>query len=288
MPKPMVEIGGRPLLWHLLKYYDHFGFCDFVIALGYLGDCIRRYFHHNVTPASDCGDWEGRDVLLRESDGELAEHWRVELIETGLDTATGGRIKRLAPMLGNDTFMLTWSDGLADVDLHSLLDFHRSHDRLATVTAVRPPSRFGRLTLNGDRVTRFAEKQNCNDEWINGAFFVLEPEVFEYIEGDHTSWEHEPMERLAADGQLMAYRHRSFWRCVDTQQEREELDQLWSRQRAPWKNWTDPPETEPRIIPFRPRKRRVLVTGHDSYIGKILVPRLLDAGYEVTGLDSGL
>ncbi|MCX7631686.1 MAG: sugar phosphate nucleotidyltransferase, partial [Geminicoccaceae bacterium] len=165
--------------------------------------------------------------------------WTVELIDTGIRTQTGGRIKRLQPYLGNETFMLTWGDGVSDVDLHRLLAFHRSHGKLATLTAVRPPARYGHLKFDGDRVAEFTEKPQIGEGWINGAFFVLEPGIFDYIDGDDTVWEREPLERLAADGQLMAYKHESFWQCMDTLREKYILQQLWDSGRAPWKIWED-------------------------------------------------
>jgi glucose-1-phosphate cytidylyltransferase len=165
--------------------------------------------------------------------------WNVELVDTGINTLTGGRIKRLAPYLGNETFMLTWGDGVSDVNLHDLLKFHKSHGKLATLTAVRPPARFGHLNFNGDQVIQFSEKPQTAEGWINGAFFVLEPGVFDYIDGDDTQWEKEPMERLAADGQLMAYKHSSFWQCMDTLRDKRLLEDLWQKGNAPWKIWND-------------------------------------------------
>jgi glucose-1-phosphate cytidylyltransferase len=235
-PKPMVEIGGKPILWHIMKHYAHFGHTDFVIALGYKGDHIKRYMvdycyfnANNVTVELGVG-------RVSFQNGER-ENWTVELVETGHDTATGGRIKRLASYLGDQTFMLTWGDGVSDVDLHRLLAFHRSHGRLATVTAVRPPARYGKLDIQGDTVVRFSEKPQLEEGWINGAFFVLEPAVLDYIEGDATQWEREPLEQLAKDGQLMAYRHYSFWQCMDTLREKKILQDLWESGTPPWKLW---------------------------------------------------
>jgi len=237
VPKPMVEIGGKPILWHIIQIYGHFGFREFAIALGYKGEVIKKYFvdnerqHGNSSVACGPGDVSYLDVPHQER--------TVELIDTGEDTETGGRIKRLLPCLGDGTFMLTWADGVADIDIRRLLDFHQSHGRLATVTAVRPPARFGRLTLEGERVVKFAEKQRSEEGWINGAFFVLEPGVFDYIEGDDTSWEMHVLDRLARDGQLMAYRHDGFWQCMDTLHEKHLLEKLWQRGEAPWKVWSD-------------------------------------------------
>jgi glucose-1-phosphate cytidylyltransferase len=231
--KAMVLIGGRPILWHLLKYYEHYGFGEFVIALGHQADSIRQYFAElgERRPAQR----EGPSTLVFPS---AEPGWTVRLVDTGLDTMSGGRIKRLAPYLDGAPFMLTWCDGLADIDLDRLRSFHRSHGGLATLTAIHPPARFGRLTLSGDRISAFAEKTIDPAEWINGAFFVLEPRVFEFIAGDATQFEHEPLCGLATAGELMAYRHESFWQCMDTLKEAQDLDALWQTGRAPWKIWT--------------------------------------------------
>ncbi len=203
-----------------------------MIALGYRGDTIRRYFldmglRRELTTRAE------QTVICPSAEPK----WTVELIETGPETMSGGRIKRLAPYLGDKTFMLTWCDGLADIDLPRLLAFHEAHGRLVTLTATHPPARFGRLTLNGDRVTAFQEKTTDPEEWINGAFFVVHPRALKYIDGDHTQWEHEPLRRLAAAGELMAYRHESFWQCMDTLQENPVLNELWEDGAAPWKTW---------------------------------------------------
>ncbi len=234
-PKPMVEVGGRPILWHIMKIYAHQGFDDFTIALGYKGEQIKRYMldyrrlNSNMTVELSTGEVELDDAQL--------DDWTVRLIDTGANTMTGGRIKRLQPYLSDDTFMLTWGDGVANIDLKRLVDFHRSHGKLATVTAVRPPARFGRIELNGDSVAEFSEKPQLGEGWINGAFFVLEPGIFNYIEGDETQWELEPMERLARDGELMAYRHEGFWQCMDTLRDRQLIESLWQSGDAPWRNW---------------------------------------------------
>ncbi len=236
-PKPMVEIGGRPILWHIMKHYAHYGFRAFVIALGYKGEVIKKYMVDYARMNSDL------TVNLRTGqvrvNGGVKPDWTVELVETGIPTLTGGRIKRLARYLGNETFMLTWGDGVSDVDLRRLLAFHRSHGKLATLTAVRPPARFGHLDLDEDRVMEFSEKPQTREGWISGAFFVLEPGVMDYIDGDDTQWEREPLERLARDGQLMAYRHTSFWQCMDTLRDKVLLNELWQTGRAPWKVWAD-------------------------------------------------
>ncbi len=236
-PKPMVAIGGRPILWHIMMYYAHYGHQDFYVALGYKGEVIKRYM-------TDYSTLHG-DLTVNFCTGEITHHnngvaqfpWKVSLVETGEATLTGGRIKRLAPYLGNETFMLTWGDGVSDVNLDDLLAFHRTHGKLATLTAVRPPARFGHLDLHGDRVATFTEKPQTSEGWINGAFFVLEPGVFDYIDGDMTQWEREPLERLARDGQLMAYKHNSFWQCMDTLRDKKLLETLWENGKAPWKIW---------------------------------------------------
>ncbi len=234
-PKPMVEIGGKPILWHIMKIYAHYGFKDFVIALGYKGVMIKKYMIDYCALSSDL------TVDLKNGDIEFHEgnrlDWKVQLIDTGLQTLTGGRIKRLAPYIGNETFMLTWGDGVSDINLHDLLKFHRSHGKLATMTAVRPPARYGHLEFNGEKVIEFSEKPQTGEGWINGAFFVLEPEVFDYIVGDDTQWEKEPLERLARDEELMAYRHTSFWQCMDTLREKHILEKYWHSGNAPWKIW---------------------------------------------------
>ena len=231
-PKPMVEIGGRPIIWHIMQHYAHYGLNEFVIALGYKGEVLKKYI---VDYAALNGNLR---VDLRsgtvDSHGGFDTDWVIDLVETGMETMTGGRIKRLAPYMGDETFMLTWGDGVSDVNLEDLLAFHKSHGKLATLTAVRPPARYGHLLFDGDRIAKFDEKPQIGEGWINGAFFVLEPEVFDYIEGDDTQWERAPMERLAADGQLMAYKHTSFWQCMDTLREKHILETIWQSGNAPW------------------------------------------------------
>jgi len=234
-PKPMVEIGGRPILWHIMMIYANYGFKDFVIALGYKGEVIKKYM---VDYRSLCGN-----ITVNLGNGDCIYHegngldWTVELIETGLHTQTGGRIKRLAPYVNGDTFMLTWGDGVSDINLNELLAFHRSHGKLATLTAVRPPARYGHLELNGNSIQEFNEKPQITEGWVNGAFFVLEPGVFDYIDGDDTQWEKEPLEKLAKNGQLMAYKHSSFWQCMDTLREKYIMQRYWESGKAPWKIW---------------------------------------------------
>ncbi len=236
-PKPMVEIGGRPILWHIMMHYSSYGFKNFVIALGYKGEAIKKYIvdysslHSNLTVNLKKGK-----VTIHESP---KQKWTVDLVDTGIRTQTGGRIKQLAPYLGNKTFMLTWGDGVSDVNLSELLAFHKSHGKLATLTAVRPPARYGYMRFKENQVIKFSEKPQIGEGWINGAFFVLEPPIFEYIDSDDTVWEREPLERLAKDGQLMAYRHTSFWQCMDTLREKYLLESLWASGKAPWKTWKD-------------------------------------------------
>lgn len=231
-PKPMVEIGGRPILWHIMKHYAHYGYREFVIALGYKGEYIKRWMQ-------DFTQMNGH-MTVDMGTGEVTHHretenWKIDLVDTGLPTLTGGRIKRLKPWVGDSTFMLTWGDGLSDVDLDALLKFHRSHGKLATMTAVRPTARYGHLHFDGDRIEQFSEKPQTAEGWINGAFFVLEPGIFDYIEGDNTMWEDAPLERLAADGELFAYKHESFWQCMDTLREKHLLQKLWDSGNPPWK-----------------------------------------------------
>ena len=238
-PKPMVEIGGKPILCHIMGIYAHYGYNDFAVACGYKGECIKAYFSNLHLHFDDCVvDFRNssRSVLK-----EAAPDWRVSLVDTGLKTMTGGRIKRLRDLIGDETFMVTYGDGVSNVDIRRLVEFHRASGRLATVTAVRPPARFGGLVLDGDEVKRFAEKNQADAGWINGGFFVFEPAVFDYIHDDRTSLELEPLERLADDGQLVAYKHYGFWQPMDTLREKQLLESLWDRGEAPW----DPANLEP-------------------------------------------
>jgi glucose-1-phosphate cytidylyltransferase len=234
-PKPMVEIGGYPILWHIMRHYAHYGFKDFVIALGYKGEYIKKYFADYCSLGGDVFvDFKNRKIA---TNGDADLGWTVNLVETGIPTNTGGRIKRLRRHIGGETFMLTWGDGVSNIDLRKLLEFHQTHGKLATLTAVRPPARYGHLDLDGSRIIRFSEKPQASEGWINGAFFVLEPEVFDYIDNDETQFEKEPLEKLARDGQLMAYQHETFWQCMDTLREKYILQTLWDSGQAPWKVW---------------------------------------------------
>jgi len=235
IPKPMIEIGGRPLLWHLMKILSHQGIADFLVALGYKGEVIKRYFLQYPQLHSDLFIDLGDGTV--DLDERFEEDWRLNLVDTGPDTMTGGRLRRLRDHLP-DTFLFTYGDGLSDVDVEALVAFHRSHGRLATVTAVRPKPRFGVLRLDEQcRVRHFSEKPDEAGEYVNGGFFVLEPGAIDYVDGDSTSWEREPCERLARDGQLVAYRHDGYWQCVDTLHELRLLREAWNRGEAGWKVW---------------------------------------------------
>ncbi len=234
-PKPMVQIGGLPILWHIMKIYAAAGFDEFLVALGYRADVVKRYFLDYYYLRNDL-TVTGRGEVEVHDGGR--DDWRIHLIDTGIDTQTGGRLRRLAPHLRAETFMLTYGDGVADVDCRKLLDFHRAHGKLATVTAVRPPARFGGLVFDGDLVSEFTEKPQIGEGWINGGFFVLEPGVLDYIGGDDTVWEREPLERLAQDGQLVAYRHDGFWQPMDTLRDVRLLEGMWESGNVPWKVWT--------------------------------------------------
>ncbi len=235
VPKPMIEIGGRPLLWHIMSHYAHYGHNEFFIALGYRGEVVKRYFldYYNVNGDLTVGLADGR---VRVKNNESV-NWVVHLVDTGLTTNTGGRVARLQSWLADEPFMLTYGDGVSDVNLDDLLGYHRARGLLATVTAVRPPSRFGGLTFDGDRVAEFDEKPQIGEGWINGGFFVFEPAVFEHLEGDATSLETHLLAHLAEAGQLAGYRHRGFWQCMDTLRDRRLLEQLWDEGDPPWKTW---------------------------------------------------
>ena len=233
-PKPMVEIGGKPILWHIMKHYSKYGFNEFVLALGYKGDQIKRYFlgYHAV--------WQ--DITVNLGDGSVAplranqEPWTVHLMDTGESTLTGGRLRQLEPLVRDGTFLLTYGDGVSNVPIDRLLAFHRSHGGMVTLTAVRPPARFGALEFDGDRIRHFKEKSTLHEGWINGGFFAVEPAALAHITDD-VMWEHGPMEALAREGQLFAYRHEQFWQCMDTLRDLRYLESLWDSGRAPWKTW---------------------------------------------------
>jgi glucose-1-phosphate cytidylyltransferase len=234
-PKPMVEIGGRPILWHIMMQYAHFGFKIFVVALGYKGEVIKHYMADYCSLQSDLTVNFRTGQVTRDTDTQL--DWMVELVDTGFSTETGGRLKKLRNRLGNSTFMMTYGDGVSNVNLSDLLAFHRAHGKLATLTAVRPPARFGHLEFTGTQVTRFSEKSQTDVGWINGGFLVLEPEVIDYIDADDMKWEREPLQRLSDEGQLMAYKHDEFWQCMDTLRDKQLLEKLWENGEAPWKVW---------------------------------------------------
>jgi glucose-1-phosphate cytidylyltransferase len=234
-PKPMVEIGARPLLWHVMKIYSAFGQNEFVICLGYKGYLIKEYFANYALHMSDVTVDVGHGAI--DVHRRLAEPWKVTLIDTGDLTATGGRLKRIRDYIGQSTFCMTYGDGVGNVDIGRLLEFHKTQGRLATITATQAPGRFGALALEGDVVREFREKPLGDGAWVNGGFFVLEPEVLDYVEGDETAWEREPLERLAREGQLTAFRHEGFWQPVDTLRDKKFLDDLWETGTAPWKIW---------------------------------------------------
>jgi glucose-1-phosphate cytidylyltransferase len=236
-PKPLVEIGGRPILWHVMKIYAAAGVNEFVICAGYKSSMIKHYFANYYL--------EVNDIEINTSAGEVRsltsrspEEWKIAIVDTGLATMTGGRVKRVAPLLGSERFCLTYGDGVADLDVRKVIAFHKSHGRLATITAVPSPGRFGILSIvDGGGVNRFHEKPDAEMGWINGGFFVLEPGAIDYIDGDDTIWERDPLERLAADGQLMAYHHAGFWKPMDTLRDKRELEDLWTSGSPPWRIW---------------------------------------------------
>lgn len=234
-PKPMVEVGGKPIIWHIMQIYASHGFKDFIIACGYKGEMIKEYFSNFLVHNSD--------VLVDLKDGSRklinsnSLEWRIRVVDTGSDTMTGGRILRLKEIVESDSFMVTYGDGLGDVNIHDLVEFHRGHGKLASVTAVHPPPRFGSLFLDGDRVCRFSEKPQDGDAWINGGFFLFEREVFDYLSDDKTVLEREPLDRIAAEGQLMAFQHHGFWQPMDTLRDKELLEDHWNNGRAVWRTW---------------------------------------------------
>lgn len=234
-PKPMVEIGGMPILWHILKMFSHHGVQEFFVALGYKGDYIKRWF----VDYTDLGS----NLVINTETGDIQRHqrnrenWVVHLVDTGIGSNTGGRVGRLQEHIGNQTFIVTYGDGVANVDIGALLSFHRRQGKIATVTAVRPPARYGILTFDGDLITEFTEKPEASEGWINGGFLVFEPAIFDFIQGDSTFLEADVLEQLAQKRQLAAFRHDGFWQCMDTLRDKRLLDQLWQQNRAPWKIW---------------------------------------------------
>jgi len=237
-PKPMIEIGEKPILWHIMKTYSHFGHRDFVICLGYKGYYIKEYFAHYYLHESNVTfDFAAGEPQVSH-DETVAEPWKVSLVNTGIDTQTGGRVRRIRPWVGDGTFMLTYGDGVGRIDIDALLAFHRAHGRLATVTATQPAGRFGSLEVgDGDAVTRFQEKPQGDRSWINAGYFVFEPGIFDYLGGDDMALEQEPLDTLARRGELVAYRHRGFWQPMDTLRDKNLLEKLWQSGAAPWKVW---------------------------------------------------
>jgi len=234
-PKPLVEVGGRPLLWHIMKHYSRYGFNEFILALGYKGEHIKRYFldFYSLSQDFTVSLTDGKIQTINNND---CEPWTVHLIDTGLATMTGGRLKRLSSLINNQVFLMTYGDGVSDVDLYALLNFHKSNNCLVTLTAVRPPARFGALEFTGNTIHQFKEKSIIHEGWINGGFFVINKQALAYIKDD-VMWEQSPMENLAVDGQLNGYRHEGFWQCVDTARDLKYLGELWEKGQAPWKTW---------------------------------------------------
>ena len=235
-PKPMIEIGGMPILWHVMKFYSSFGLNDFIICAGYKQSVIKEWFSDYYVNHSDVTfDFRTKEKITVHN--TETDPWRVTVVDTGLNTMTGGRIKRIKRYLDDEPFLLTYGDGLCDVDVEAELEFHRSHGKLATMMAVHPDSRFGVLEIKNDQIQAFREKSEADAGWINGGFMVLDPKVVDYIDGDSTVFEREPLEALTREGQLMAFRHRGFWHCMDTMRDKEKLEALWSEGKAPWKRW---------------------------------------------------
>lgn len=234
-PKPMIEIGGKPILWHIMKSYSHYGFNDFIICLGYKGYFVKEYFANYFLHSSDVTFDLARNSM--EVHHRNAEPWVVTLVDTGEHTLTGGRLKRVQSYVGDSTFFLTYGDGVSDVPLDQLLEYHQSHGKIATVTAIQPPGRYGALQIEEGSVLQFQEKPAGDGAWINGGFFALEPSIFEYLEGDTTSFESTPLQQLAKNGELNAYRHTGFWQAMDTLRDKNQLEELWRTENAPWKKW---------------------------------------------------
>ncbi len=238
-PKPMIEVGGMPILWHIMKMYSKFGVNEFVICAGYKQHIIKEWFADYFLHTSDITfDFTQDDKIIVHN--KRAEQWKVTVVDTGLNTMTGGRLKRVRNYLGDEPFFMTYGDGVADVDIDKLLEFHKSHGKLATMSAVKPGSRFGVLDLSDDdEVKAFREKSDVDSGWINAGFMVLSPKVLDYVKDDTIMFEREPMEKLAQDGQLMCYKHEGFWQCMDTLRDKEKLEELWEKNKAPWKVWED-------------------------------------------------
>lgn len=234
-PKPMIEVGGRPILWHILKIYSAYGLTDFIICCGYKGYVIKEYFANYFLHMSDVTfDFTDNKMTVHEKN---AEPWKVTLVDTGENTGTGGRLKRIRNYLEDDIFCFTYGDGLCDVNIRNLINFHKTQKTLATVTAVQPPGRFGSLNIEGEKVGNFVEKPLCDGGWINGGYFVLSPKVVDYIDGDITGWEGDPIQRLSMEGELSAFKHDGFWKPMDTLRDKNVLEDLWNRDEAPWKIW---------------------------------------------------
>lgn len=258
-PKPMVEVGGKPILWHIMKIYSAFGINDFVVCLGYKGYIIKEYFANYALHSADVTFDLGKRSIEYHNNG--SEDWRVTLVDTGDQTMTGGRLKRIARFLNDGTFCMTYGDGVSDVNIGKLLEFHKRSGGLATVSAVQPPGRFGSLSINSDKVDAFVEKPVGDGGWINAGFFALEPKVLEYIDGDSVAWENEPLERLAREGLLAAYKHQGFWHAMDTLRDCKQLNSMWESGRAPWMVWDKkltPPEAEQDFSPSHPARRSSL------------------------------
>lgn len=236
-PKPMIEVGNKPIIWHIMKTYSHYGLNEFIICLGYKGYVLKEYFANYFLHSSDV------TISLESGSIEIhrkrTENWKVTLVETGEETMTGGRVKRVRKYIGDDDFCLTYGDGVADINIKELINFHKNHPYLATVTATQPAGRFGALTIDGSTVKGFQEKPTGDGNWINGGFFVLSPKVIDYIEGDSTSWENEPLSKIANEGQLQCFMHKGFWHPMDTLRDKAILDTLWHENKAPWKVWND-------------------------------------------------
>lgn len=236
-PKPMIEIGGMPILWHIMKEYSHYGYNEFVICAGYKQHIIKQYFYDYYLHRSDVTfDFSSKNEMVVHNN--IAEPWKVTIVDTGLNTMTGGRVKRIRDYIGNEPFMLTYGDGVCDIDIAKLVEYHKSHGKLATMTAINVSQRFGVLDIGGDgKINSFREKSDDDGSVINGGYMVLQPEIFDYIDGDDTVFEKKPLETMAAKGELMAYRHDGFWQCMDTQRDKEQLEKLWTSGQAPWRKW---------------------------------------------------